>query len=64
MLTRPARILPSERDIRDSAQCAAWTNQMKSEMAELIGRTKATIARSRALMKELDRLLAGGSERL
>jgi hypothetical protein len=58
MLARPARMLPSERDIRDPAQCAAWTNQMTSEMAELVGRTKVTIARSRDLLKELDRLLA------
>ena len=61
MLTRPAHILPSELDIRDPGLCAqrgAWTGQMQCEMTELVARAKATIATSRELLKELDRVLA------
>jgi hypothetical protein len=60
MLARPARIL-SPPDIDDpdfQALCAAWTGQMRHEMQETIATTWDTIAKSRALMAEIDRMLA------
>jgi hypothetical protein len=53
-----SHLLPSELDIRDPnfpAKCMAMTGQMRSEMNELVARTKATIAETRTLMTEIDR---------
>ena len=61
MLTRPSYILPSQLDICDPdfpAQCQRWTAQMRSEMQETITVTKQTLAESRTLMAEIDRVLA------
>lgn len=61
MATRPAYILACEVDVRDPrfpAQCMAWTNQMRSEIQEIIALTNGTIATSKALIKQADRLLA------
>jgi len=60
MLTRPTRIL-SPPDISDPdfpALCAAWATQMRSEMQETIALTRRTVAESRALMEEVDRVVA------
>ena len=60
MLTRPAYILspPDTTDPNFPALCAVWTGQMRSEMQETIGLTRKTLAESRALMAEVDRIIA------
>jgi hypothetical protein len=52
---------PANLDIRDSdfpEKCLLWTHQLQSDMDELIAGTRATLAESRALLQEVDRLLA------
>ena len=64
MLTRPARIL-SPPDIRDPdfrKLCAIWTDQMMSEMGETVAITRHTIAQSKLLLKEADRILRQRSQ--
>ena len=59
MLTRPTRIPPPDIDDPDfGALCRMWTRQMRSEMQETIAVTMHTLAQSRALMAEVDRVLA------
>jgi hypothetical protein len=62
MVARPIHICsPSELDIADhdfSAKSVMWTGQMQSEMDQLVALTKQTIAESRRLVTEIDRLLA------
>jgi hypothetical protein len=61
MKNRPSHILPLLLDVRDPdfpTQCMGMTDQMRSEMTELIAGTKNEIATSRTLMAEIDRLLA------
>jgi hypothetical protein len=58
---RPEYFSPAGLDIRDPdfpRKCVAWQNQQHSEIADLIARTKETLAVSRALMQEADLLLA------
>lgn len=60
MLARPPHIL-SPPDVWDPdfpAKCQAWTRQKRSEMQELLARTERTIAETKALMKEADRIVA------
>jgi hypothetical protein len=60
MLARHQYIL-SPPDITDPsfpALCAIWTRQMRSEMQETIALTRKTLAESRALMAEVDRIIA------
>ena len=62
MLNRLSHILPLRLDVRDPdfpAQCIALTNQMRSEMRELVAATQHEIATSRTLMAQIDRVLAG-----
>lgn len=62
MVARPIHISsPSELDIADHnfpAKCVVWTDQMRFEMDELLVLTKHTIAESRTLIAEIDRVLA------
>ena len=61
MIAHPAHILPSLLDTSDPnfpAQCAAWTDQMRSEIKEAVALTRKTITSSKLLMDEADRLLA------
>jgi hypothetical protein len=51
-----SHILPSQLDIRDPAQRAAWIDQFRSEIEETVALTKVTIAKTRVLIKEADRL--------
>jgi hypothetical protein len=56
-----SHLFPSELDIRDHSfpsRCMAMTDQMRSEMNELVALTKATLAESRTLMTEIDCMLA------
>jgi hypothetical protein len=53
--------LPFELDARDpdfARQCLLWSSQTRCEIQEVIASTKHTIAISRALIAEADRLLA------
>jgi hypothetical protein len=61
MLTCPSQIVLTDLDISDpffTDKCEVWTRQMRSEMAELVATTRHTIAESRRLMAEVDRLIA------
>jgi len=61
MLHHPAHISPSELDVCDPnfrGQLAAWTIQIRSEIEEMFVLTNETIATSKALIEETDRLLA------
>jgi|GraSoiStandDraft_5_1057265.scaffolds.fasta_scaffold124391_2 hypothetical protein len=62
MVARPIHISsPSELDIADHnfpAKCIAWTDQIRFELDDLLVLTKQTIAESRTLMAEIDRMLA------
>ena len=52
---------PADLDIRDPdfrSKFLLWQNQQHCEIADLIERTKGTLAVSRALMEEADLLLA------
>lgn len=52
---------PANRNIRDSdfpEKCLLSPHQVQSDMDELIAGTRATLAESRALLQEADRLLA------
>jgi len=57
VVTRPPTIT-SELDIRDSAQRAAWEDQIRSEIKETVDLTRVTITQSRTLLAEIDRVLA------
>jgi hypothetical protein len=60
MATRPSYILPSELDARGPdfhAKYVVWRAQMRSEIKETVALTKVTIAGTRVLMAEADRLL-------
>ena len=59
MVTRPLPHL----DVWDpgfAAGCRAWTNQIRSEILETVALTRRTIAESKALIEEADRVLAAG----
>jgi hypothetical protein len=61
MIHYPAYILPSDLDVRNPnfrARCADWAIQTRSEIKEMSVLTNETIATSRALIEEADRLLA------
>ena len=62
MISRPIHIpAPSELDIGDRnfpKKYFAWTDQIRTEMDELYVLTKRTIGESRALMTQIDQLLA------
>jgi len=61
MLHHPAYILPSELDVRDPnfrARCEVWAIQTRFEIEEMFVLTNETIATSKALIEEADRLLA------
>jgi hypothetical protein len=62
MVARPIHISsPSEFDITDRnfpAKCIAWTDQIRYELDDLLALTKQTIAESRTLMAQIDRMLA------
>jgi hypothetical protein len=52
---------PADLDIRDpdfAGKYLSWTHQLRCDMDELIAGTRATLAESRALLQEADRLLA------
>jgi len=55
--------LPFELDARDpgfSRECLLWARQTQREIQETIEATKETIDKSKELMTEVDRILAGG----
>jgi hypothetical protein len=60
MLRRPSHILcpPDLGDPDFRAKCVAWTDQIQFEMDEAVALTKKTLTESKALMKQVDRLLA------
>jgi hypothetical protein len=61
MTRGPPYIFLSELDIGDPnfpAKCMAWTAQTRSEIDELVILAKGTIATSRTLLAEIDRVLA------
>ena len=60
MTVRPSYIFLSELDISDPnfpAKCMAWTVQTRSEVDELVALGRASIATSKTLLAETDRLL-------
>jgi hypothetical protein len=61
MTVRLPYIFLSELDIGDPnfpAKCMAWRAQTRSEIDELVIRSKDTITTSRTLLAEIDRVLA------
>jgi hypothetical protein len=52
---------PQTLDICDPdfpGKCLSWTHQLQCDISELIAGSKETLAESRGLMREADRLLA------
>ena len=41
-------------------QAQAWAGEVQGEIAQLVAQTKSTIAESRTLVAEIDRILAHG----
>jgi hypothetical protein len=52
---RPDYSSSSDFDVRN---CRSWQKQQQYEIVELIARTKETLAASRLLIEEADRILA------